>query len=118
MSDAKLLQFKAQVESITYDDILANRFKDLTWHKHGEDFGSPTLSVTFTMDVKVWKSYRDAGDLGAIYGTELSNYLSRKGILKEYCVPIVSDRDNARRGRKTIRIEYRLRGGHACGWPS
>lgn len=118
MSEAKLIQFKQQVESITYDDVLANRFKDLQWHKHGEDFGAPTLSVTFSMDAKLWKQYRDGGNLGSIYGVDLGNYLSRQGILNEYCQPIVSDRQNAKAGRKTIRVEYRLKGGHACGWPT
>lgn len=114
MSEAKLIQFKEQVESITYDDVLANRFKDLQWFKHGEDFGQPTLRCTFTMDVKVWKQYRDSGNLGMIYNCDLSNYLSRKGILNEYCVPIVSDRKNAVKGRKSISVEFRLR-GHPYG---
>lgn len=101
---------KTNLDNLSYDDILAQRFADLTWHKHGEDFGQPTLSCTFTMDVKAWNSYRKTGSLGQIYNCDLSNYLSRKGVLNEYCVPVVSDRDNAKRGRKTIRIEFRLKG--------
>jgi hypothetical protein len=115
MKNQKLLQFKQQVESISYDDILANRFQDLTWHRHGDDFGMPTLSCTFTMDIKVWKQYRDAGQLGSIYNCDLSNFLSRKGILQEYCVPIVSDKKPARGGRKTISVEFRLKGHPSRG---
>lgn len=64
--------------------------------------------VTFSIDVKEWKRMRDKGNLGQLYGVDLGNFLSRRGILNEYAVPIVSDRQNARNGRKTIRIEYRL----------
>ncbi len=110
MSSLKLVEFKAQVESITYDDVLANRFKDLTFSK-SEWCGDIIIHCTFTMDIKVWKKYRDSGSLGQIYNCDLSNYLSRKGILNKYCVPTVSDRDNARKGRKTIRVEFCMRGG-------
>lgn len=95
---------------LEYDDTLAIIFADLKHHKHGEDFGTPTLSVTFTVDTKEWKRLRDRGDLGSLYGVDLGNFLGRRGILNEYAVPIVSDRTNAKGGRKRISVEYRLKG--------
>ena len=93
-----------------YDRKLLELFADLKHFRSGADFGTPTLSVSFSMDATLWKRYRDSGWLGSLYGIDLGNYLSRSGVLQEYCVPIVSDRDNARKGRKTIRVEYRLKG--------
>lgn len=104
-------EFKANLDGFdAYGAKLKLLFADLTHHRHGEDFGTPTLSVSFTVDAKRWKSLRDQGELGMLYGVDLGNYLSQNGILNEYCVPIVSDRDNARKGRKSIRVEYRLKG--------
>lgn len=93
-----------------YESKLNSLFQTLKHFKHGQDFGTPTLSITFSMDAKLWKQYRDTKNLGTLYGVDLGNYLSRQGILNEYCVPIVNDRDNARKGLKTIRVEYRLKG--------
>lgn len=97
-----------------YSLSLLEKFSDLKHYRHGQDFGTPTLSVTFSMDAKLWREYRDKGWLGSLYGIDLGNFLSRSGVLNEYVVPIVSDRENAKRGRKTIRVEYRLK-GHPYG---
>lgn len=71
---------------------------------------SKTLCVTFKMDAKLWTKYRNSGWLGSLYGIDLVNYLSRSGIINEYAVPTVSDRDRASKGIKTIHVEYVLRG--------
>lgn len=109
MKQAKLLQFKQQVESITYEDILENRFKDLTYHVN-EWCGDITISCTFTMTKTVWDSYRKQGSLGHIYNCDLSNYLHRKGVKMFYAVPTVNDRKPARNGIKTITVEFHKRG--------
>ncbi len=106
MTELKLLPNNAT----EYDLKLLDLFADIEHHRSGENFGTPTLTVSFTMEAKLWKQYRDSGWLGSLYGVDLGNYLSRNGILNEYCVPIVSDSENARKGRKTIRVEYRLKG--------
>lgn len=106
----KVLLNDPQVVKDAYEIHLGILFEDLTHHKSGEDFGTPTLWVSFTIDAKEWKRLRDKSQLGSLYGIDLGNFLSRSGILNEYCVPIVSDRQNARNGRKQIRVEYRLAG--------
>lgn len=105
-----LKQMKQNLDNLSYENIMEHRFADLSYHKHGEDFGQPTLSCTFTMDIKVWRSYQKEGSLGSIYNCDLSNYLSRKGVLNEYAIPIVNDKARASKGRKTISIEFRLKG--------
>lgn len=99
-----------QVVKDAYELHLGILFEDLTHRKSGEDFGTPELHVSFSIDAKEWKRLRDKGQLGTLYGIDLGNFLSRQGILNEYCVPIVSDRQNARNGRKQIAVEYRLKG--------
>jgi hypothetical protein len=84
--------------------------QNVTHHYSGQDFGQPSLFVTFQVDVKAWTRLRDRGQLGTLYGVDLGNMLYRAGILTEYSVPIVSDRDRASKGLKTIRVEYRLKG--------
>jgi hypothetical protein len=96
-----------------YDDVLKETFIDLTHHL--SEFGfEKTLYVTFKIEKKMWDEYRNNRQgLGALYGIDLSNFLSRQGILNEYAVPIVSDRSRAKNGFKTIRVEYRLKGKYS-----
>ena len=92
------------------DTRLLELFADLTYHRHGDSFGVPTIVVSFSIDAEKWKALKKAGELGSLYGVDLGNYLSRCGVLNEFCTPIVRDRDNARKGRKYISVEYRLKG--------
>lgn len=106
-----------QVVKDAYELHLGILFEDLKHFRSGEDFGTPELHVSFSIDAKDWKRLRDKGNLGQLYGVDLGNFLSRQGILNEYAVPIVSDRKPARNGRKQIRVEYRLKGHPYGGRP-
>lgn len=96
---------KENLDKLSYDDILANRFRDLEVHK-SEWCGEITVSCTFTMSKAVWDSYRKIGSLGQIYNCDLSNYLSRRGLLNFYAVPTVNDERRAVKGIKTITVKF------------
>jgi hypothetical protein len=68
-----------------------------------------TVSVSFKIDVKEWNRLRKARQLGSLYNTDLSNYLSRKGVLRFYAVPSVDDRRRAKDGVKTIHVSFTKR---------
>lgn len=102
-------EFKANLDSLTYEDILKVRFADLKYCTR-EWCGDITISCTFTVSKVVWDSWRKAGHLGQIYNCDLSNHLYRLGVLDFYSVPSVSDRARAKNGRKTISVEFTKRG--------
>lgn len=98
------------VSNDPYQARLDTMFSDLShWSK--DDCWGNELHVTFSIDSKEWKMLSTKGNLGMLYGVDLSNYLSRAGILNEYSVPSVDDKSRAKNGRKTIRIRYTLKGG-------
>lgn len=88
-----------------YDEVLAETFINLTHYSSGE-----RLEVNLQIPKKIWDLYRKH-DLGMLYGVDLSNYLSRRGILNEYSIPVVSDKKNARNGLKDIQVTYYLKRG-------
>lgn len=86
-----------------YMDRLRRTFLDFSHVQYGS-----TIYVTFKMLKEDWEQIRKQGQLGHLYGTDLSNFLSRQGILNQYCVPVVDDRKRCKAGVKTISVEYRL----------
>lgn len=64
------------------------------------------IQVTFKMDAIQWKVYRGMGHIGHLYNADLSNYLSKKGILNFYAVPSVNDSKRAFKGIKTITVTF------------
>lgn len=91
-----------------YDVILEETFLNVRTHKSNYD---DALHVSFQIDVKLWREYKNGRQgLGALYGIDLSNYLSRKGLLNRYAVPSVDDKSNAKQGLKHIHVTYRFDG--------
>lgn len=72
--------------------------------------GDVTVSVSFSIDAKEWKRLRDKRQLGSLYNCDLSNYLSRKGLLRFYAVPSVNDSSRASKGVKSISVSFTKRG--------
>lgn len=104
----RVLKFKPEVSD--YDQYLAVLFAAAKITKTGSPescFSPLTVSVTFTMQATEWKRMRDKGQLGHMYNTDLSNYLSRRGLLDFYAVPVVDHADRARNGIKTIQVYFR-----------
>lgn len=84
-----------------YDQKLAGLFSTLTYST-SDRYGDREIRVTFQINKKEW----DKLDKGTLYGIDLSNYLSRKGILDFYCPPVIDDKARASKGVKTIRATY------------
>lgn len=102
-----------QVQSdpfVEYHDRLAETFQSLT-HSTSEWCGQLTLHISFQIPKKSWDEYRKTVGLGTLYGIDLSNYLSRKGMLNFYAMPIVSDKSRAKNGIKHISVTFSQRGG-------
>jgi len=85
-----------------YDKYLQDLFQNLETYKSYD-----SIIVTFDIDVKFWTKMRHDGQLGQLYGVDLSNRLSRAGLLDFYAAPIISDKSRATKGLKPIRAEYR-----------
>lgn len=101
-------QIKKNIDSITYDDVISNRYRDLYFDIR-EYQGHKVVECRLTMDAKVWKSYQKAGYLGTLYNLDLSNYLYRKhNIMVSSCS--VYDGDRVSKGKKRIRITFDYRG--------
>lgn len=92
-----------------YDTYLSNLFLAVIHNEVTEWNGERTLSVTFTITKKAFDQYRKSDNLGRLYATDLSNYLSRKGILREYSMPVVNDRARCVKGIKRIEVIFRLK---------
>ncbi len=57
--------------------------------------------------VSVWRRYRDKGNLGVLYGIDVSNYIYKASNFKIKAYnPVVDDRQRARKGIKTIELTY------------
>ena len=55
----------------------------------------------------VWRKYRAEGNLGFLYGVDVSNYVYRTSNFKIKAYnPVVSDRARAKNGIKTIELTY------------
>lgn len=89
----------------SYDERLAKVFQNLS-HTETDWCGDKTLHVSFEIPKKLWDEYKKGVGLGMLYGTDLSNFLSRQGVLKQYCVPVVSDKARAKNGLKRISVSY------------
>lgn len=66
---------------------------------------SQTVRVSIQCDAKAWSKLRDAGDLGSLYGIDVSNEVYKTYGIKAYN-PSVSHNDRARRGVKSIDLFY------------
>jgi hypothetical protein len=66
------------------------------------------VNVVVRMPVKEWAKLKKKGQLGQLYGIDISNALyAMNQNIPAHC-PTVSDRDRAKNGIKTIRLSYRL----------
>lgn len=73
--------------------------------KNVQRIASDMVQVTVTMENKTWAKHRAKGNLGALYGVDISNHAYKEYGVKAYN-PTVCDRDNAAKGIKTIKLIY------------
>ncbi|CAM6004839.1 unnamed protein product [Sphagnum balticum] len=66
---------------------------------------SDLVTVKVTMDAKAWLECKAKGQLGSLYGVDISNAVYRLSGVKASC-PIVSDRDRAKNGIKVLELTY------------
>lgn len=62
--------------------------------------------VTISIAVDYWKELQRTGQLGVLYGIDVSNEIYRRHSDVYATNPTVSDRDRARKGFKIIRMTY------------
>lgn len=91
-----------------YQEYLNETFKDLTHIRKSDCWGNE-LHVAFKISKKLWDKLAKDQQLGRLYGTDLGNFLSRKGILNEYSVPRVDHQSRAIKGLKHIWVTYNLK---------
>ena len=102
------LKFKKFFDELTYEEILAHKFRDLRHYKatyQGQDF----LECSFTMCKKEWDTRKKDGSIGHLYNADLSNHLSRALGLLVTGYPSVNDRARASKGKKRVEVRYELR---------
>ena len=67
---------------------------------------SDLVNVRVRMDAKEWTKARNKGQLGQLYGIDISNAAYRQYGVKAH-TPTVSDKDRAQGGIKWLELTYR-----------
>lgn len=76
-------------------------FKIASVYRHNEEL----ITVKVTLSAKEWFKAKNQGQLGQLYGVDISNAVYREyGVKAIY--PIVGDRDRAKNGIKLIKLTY------------
>ena len=71
-----------------------------------DEYGHEFTTVTIEMPVKDWTRARNKGQLGALYGVDVSNHLRREHGLTYAYNPTVEDKARAVKGIKRIKLHY------------
>ncbi|CAK9249691.1 unnamed protein product [Sphagnum jensenii] len=66
---------------------------------------SDLVTVKVTMNAKAWLDYRNKGQLGSLYGVDISNQVYRLSGVKASC-PIVDDHAKSKNGVKVLELTY------------
>lgn len=66
---------------------------------------SELVQIVVTVDAKLWQKHKKNGQLGSLYGVDISNLVYRATGVKAY-YPSVSDKTRAKNGLKVIFLTY------------
>src|SRR5580698_8556167 len=83
----------------------ANQFNILGIVERDDEYGLSYTSVTVKMPIKVWSAMKRRGQLGTLYGVDISNEVYRTHGVPAHN-PSVDDSKRATQGIKTIKLTY------------